>query len=47
MQSIVHHINLTVRDPKASFAFYNAVLTALGYHLQREDERGFDWTPQY
>jgi catechol 2,3-dioxygenase-like lactoylglutathione lyase family enzyme len=43
MRGIVHHIDLTVRDPKASFTLYNVVLTALGYHLEREDERGFDW----
>jgi glyoxylase I family protein len=43
MRGIVHHIDLTVRDPKASFAFYDAVLTMLGYHLEREDDRGYDW----
>jgi glyoxylase I family protein len=43
MRGVVHHIDLTVRDPQGSFAFYNAVLTAIGYHLAREDERGFDW----
>jgi glyoxylase I family protein len=43
MRGIVHHIDLTVRDPRASFQLYDAVLTALGYHLEHEDERGFDW----
>ena len=43
MRGIVHHIDLTVRDPKTSFALYDAVLTALGYRLEREDQRGFDW----
>lgn len=43
MRGLVHHVDLTVRDPEASFAFYNAVLTALGYRLERKDERGFDW----
>jgi catechol 2,3-dioxygenase-like lactoylglutathione lyase family enzyme len=43
MRGVLHHVDLTVRDPRASFAFYNAVLTELGYHLEREDERGFDW----
>jgi glyoxylase I family protein len=43
MRGVVHHVDLTVRDPKASFAFYDAVLGVLGYHLERDDERGFDW----
>jgi glyoxylase I family protein len=43
MRGVVHHVDLTVRDPKASFVFYDALLTALGYHLERVDERGFDW----
>jgi glyoxylase I family protein len=43
MRGVVHHIDLTVRDPKASFAFYDAVLGMLGYHLAREDDRGYDW----
>jgi glyoxylase I family protein len=43
MRGVVHHVDLTVRDPKASFALYNAVLTLLGYRLDRESERGFGW----
>jgi glyoxylase I family protein len=43
MRGVVHHIDLTVRDPQISFAFYNTMLAAIGYHLAREDERGFDW----
>jgi hypothetical protein len=43
MRGIVHHIDLTVRDPKASFPFYDAVLTMLGYLLEKETDRGFDW----
>ncbi len=43
MRGVVHHVDLTVCDPKASFSLYNAVLTGLGYHLAREDERGFGW----
>jgi glyoxylase I family protein len=43
MRGVVHHVDLTVRDPVASFAFYDAVLTALGYRLEKQDERGFDW----
>ncbi|MGE0224258.1 MAG: VOC family protein [Acetobacteraceae bacterium] len=43
MRGIVHHVDLTVRDPKTSFELYNAVLTELGYHLARDNERGFGW----
>jgi glyoxylase I family protein len=43
MRGIIHHVDLTVRDPKASFGLYNAVLTTLGYQLARENERGFGW----
>jgi glyoxylase I family protein len=43
MRGTVHHIDLTVRDPRASFAFYDALLTALGYRLERENARGFEW----
>jgi glyoxylase I family protein len=39
MRGLVHHLDLTVRDLKASFAFYDAVLTFIGYRqwLKRED----------
>jgi hypothetical protein len=40
MRGLVHHIDLTVRDPKASFPFYDT-LRAVGYEFEREDERGF------
>ena len=43
MRGIVHHIDLTVRDTKVSFPFYDAVLTMLGYLLEKETDRGFDW----
>jgi catechol 2,3-dioxygenase-like lactoylglutathione lyase family enzyme len=43
MRGLVHHIDLTVVDPTRSFAFYDTLLTALGYRLEREDKRGFDW----
>jgi glyoxylase I family protein len=43
MRGIVHHIDLTVRDPWTSFPFYDAFLKALGYRLIKEDDRGFDW----
>jgi len=43
MRGLVHHVVLTVRDPAQSFPLYDAVLTALGYRLERENERGFGW----
>ena len=43
MRGVIHHLDLTVRDPERSFAFYDAVLSALGYRLERKSERGFDW----
>src|SRR5215510_13154581 len=43
MSGIVHHLDLTVTDPQASFPLYDAVLRALGYELHKQDERGFDW----
>jgi len=39
----IHHIDLTVRDPAASAAFYDAVLGFMGYGRSHEDERGIDW----
>jgi glyoxylase I family protein len=43
LRGTIHHIDLTVTDPKASFPLYDAVLTALGYRLEDTHERGFDW----
>jgi catechol 2,3-dioxygenase-like lactoylglutathione lyase family enzyme len=43
MRGSVHHLDLTVRDPWASRAFYDAVLGFMGYQLVREDARGLDW----
>jgi glyoxylase I family protein len=43
MRGVIHHLDLTVRDPEKSFGFYDAVLSALGYRLERKSERGFDW----
>ena len=43
MRGVVHHIDLTVVDPDASFALYDPVLKELGYQLKKTDERGFDW----
>jgi glyoxylase I family protein len=43
MRGLIHHLDLTVSDPWASRAFYDAVLGFMGYRLVREDVRGFDW----
>lgn len=39
----LNHVDLTVRDPQASFAFYDAVLGFMGYRLADQHVRGFDW----
>ncbi len=43
MRGAIHHLDLTVTDPQASFALYDAVLRFMGYRLSRTDEDGFDW----
>jgi glyoxylase I family protein len=43
MRGLIHHLDLTVKDPWASRAFYDAVLGFMGYRRVREGERGFDW----
>jgi glyoxylase I family protein len=43
MRGGVHHIDLTVKDPAASRAFYEAVLGFLGYCLADAHPRGFDF----
>ena len=43
MRGAIHHLDLTVEDPWASCAFYDAVLGFMGYRRVREDARGFDW----
>jgi glyoxylase I family protein len=43
MRGAIHHLDLTVKDPWASCAFYDAVLGFMGYRRVREDARGFDW----
>lgn len=42
MRGAVHHIDLSVKDPDASRAFYDAVLGFMGYVLKDDHARGFD-----
>lgn len=42
MRGGVHHVDLTVKDPDASRAFYAAVLGFMGYRLKDDHPRGFD-----
>lgn len=42
MRGEVHHIDLTVKDPARSRAFYAAVLGFMGYTLKDDDAGGFD-----
>jgi catechol 2,3-dioxygenase-like lactoylglutathione lyase family enzyme len=42
MRGAVHHLDLTVRDPDASRAFYQAVLGFMGYRFVNDHPRGFD-----
>lgn len=44
MRGAIHHIDLTVRDPWASAAFYDAVLGFMGYRRSHQDGRGIDWS---
>jgi catechol 2,3-dioxygenase-like lactoylglutathione lyase family enzyme len=43
MRGVIHHLDLTVKDPEQVFGFYDAVLSALGYRLEKKSEGGFDW----
>ncbi|MCW5745354.1 MAG: VOC family protein [Alphaproteobacteria bacterium] len=43
MRGTIHHLDLTVADPRTSRAFYDTVLGFMGYRCEREDARGFDW----
>jgi len=43
MRGVIHHIDLTVKDAKASFAFYESVLGFMGYKFQEQMESGFDF----
>lgn len=42
MRGVVHHLDLNVKDVKASRAFYETVLGFMGYVLVDDHERGFD-----
>ncbi|TWT02944.1 bleomycin resistance protein [Reyranella sp. CPCC 100927] len=46
MRGTIHHLDLTVKDPWVSRAFYDAVLGFMGYRRVKEDDRGFDWNLQ-
>jgi glyoxylase I family protein len=48
MRGGIHHIDLTVKDARASRAFYESVLGFMGYELSKgnpfsEEETGFDF----
>lgn len=43
MRGAIHHLDLTVRDPRASRDFYAAVLGFMGYGEVADHDRGFDY----
>ena len=43
MRGAIHHLDLTVRDPGASRAFYAAVLGFMGSREVADHDRGFDY----
>ena len=43
MRGSIHHLDLTVRDPGASRAFYAAVLGFMGYREVADHPRGYDY----
>ena len=43
MRGRIDHIVLTVREPRASFALYDAFLRFLGYELVSQGDAGFEW----
>lgn len=44
MRGSIHHIDLTVQEPEASFALYDAVLQFLGYKLASRGDAAIEWT---
>jgi glyoxylase I family protein len=38
MRGVIHHLALTVTDPERAFPFYDGLLLALGYRLERRTE---------
>ena len=43
MRGRLHHLDLTVADPKVSAPFYDLVLGHMGYANVRDDEDGIDY----
>ena len=43
MRGGIHHIDLTVREPQASFALYDAFLRFLGYELVNRGDAAIEW----
>jgi glyoxylase I family protein len=43
MRGRIDHVILTVREPEASFALYDAFLSFLGYELASRGEAGIEW----
>jgi len=43
MRDGIHHIDLTVKDARASRAFYESVLGFMGYHLADAHANGYDF----
>ena len=43
MRGAIHHLDLTVKDPWGSRAFYAAVLGFMGYREVADHDRGFDY----
>lgn len=42
LRGAIHHVDLTVKDPQASRAFYEAVLGHMGYAFSDDYPHGFD-----
>jgi glyoxylase I family protein len=44
MRGGIHHLDLTVQEPQASFALYDAFLRFLGYKLVNRGDTAIEWT---